>query len=166
DGRPGALSSRLFGGSDGMVSAECMLAAPGATRLADGTLWFATTAGVVRVDPARLEHNAIPPQVVVEGVTIDGGAAPIDPAITAPRGRGDLEIRYTALSFVNASAVRFKYKLEGFDRDWIDVGPRRTAFYTNLPPARYAFTVIAANSDGVWNDRGASVMFELQPHFY
>ena len=67
---------------------------------------------------------------------------------------------------MNAQAVRFKYKLEGFDQDWQDVGARRAAYYTNLPPRRYAFKVIAANSDGVWNDAGASVAFQLLPHFY
>ncbi len=56
-----------------------------------------------------------------------------------PPGSGDLEVRYTALSFVNSQAVRFKYKLEGFDKDWVDVGPRRAAYYTNLPPATYSF---------------------------
>ena len=83
-----------------------------------------------------------------------------------PPGSGDLEVRYTALSFVNSQAVRFKYKLEGFDKDWVDVGPRRAAYYTNLPPATYSFRVLAANSDGVWNETGASIAFRLQPHYY
>ena len=102
-----------------------MLASPGAVRLRDGTVWFPTTAGVVRVDPAQLQQNALPPPVLIEGVTIDGRAMPTDRAITVPPGSGDLEVRYTALSFVNSQAVRFKYKLEGFDKDWVDVGPRR-----------------------------------------
>ena len=134
DGRLDVLPSRLFGTSDGMASAECMLASPGALRLADGTVWFSTTAGVVRVDPARLQTNPLPPPVLIEAVTVDGRAAPTDRAIVVPPGGGDLEVRYTALSFVNAQAVRFRYRLEGFDKDWVDVGPRRTAYYTNLPP--------------------------------
>jgi signal transduction histidine kinase len=166
DGRLAVLPSRLFGASDGMISAECMLAAPGALRLADGTLWFATTAGVVRVDPARLHQNPVPPPVVIEAVSVDNRATAVDRATPAPPGRGDLEIRYTALSFVNAPSVRFKYKLEGFDTHWQDVGSRRAAYYTNLPPAHYAFKVIAANSDGIWNETGAAVSFHLLPHFY
>ena len=62
DGRLAVLPSRLFGASDGMTSAECMLAGPGAVRLADGTVWFSTTAGVVRIDPAQLQHNALAPR--------------------------------------------------------------------------------------------------------
>jgi signal transduction histidine kinase/CheY-like chemotaxis protein/streptogramin lyase len=166
DGRLAAVPSRLFGAPDGMISAECMLASPGAVRLADGTVWFSTTFGVVRIDPAHLLRNLLPPPVVVEVVTIDGRAMPANQPITGPPGSGELEIRYTALSFVNTGAVRFKYKLEGFDKEWQDVGPRRAAYYTNLPPARYAFKVIAANSDGVWNNAGASVAFRLLPHFY
>jgi signal transduction histidine kinase/CheY-like chemotaxis protein/ligand-binding sensor domain-containing protein len=166
DGRLAAVPSRLFSTPDGMISAEGMLASPGAVRLVDGTVWFATTAGVVRIDPARLQRNLLPPPVVVEAVTIDGRAMPANQPITVPPGSSELEIRYTAMSFVNAGAVRFKYKLEGFDKEWQDVGPRRAAYYTNLPPAHYAFKVIAANSDGVWNNAGASVAFQLLPHFY
>jgi signal transduction histidine kinase len=62
--------------------------------------------------------------------------------------------------------VRFKYKLEGFDRDWIDSGTRRIAYYTNLRPGRYRFRVIAANDDGVWNLTGATFELFLRPHFY
>jgi signal transduction histidine kinase/ligand-binding sensor domain-containing protein/ActR/RegA family two-component response regulator len=166
DGRLTAVQSRLFGVSDGMASAECMLAAPGAVRLADGTLWFSTTEGVVRVDPSRLQHNPLPPRVLVEGVTIDGRPTPMDRTLVVPPGSGAIEIRYTGVSFVNAGAVRFKYKLEGFDADWQAVGSRRIAYYTNLPPRTYAFKVMAANSDGVWNDAGASLSFQLLPHFY
>jgi signal transduction histidine kinase/CheY-like chemotaxis protein/ligand-binding sensor domain-containing protein len=166
DGRLAVVPSRLFGTPDGMISAECMLANPGAVRLADGTLWFSTTFGVVRIDPAHLLRNLRPPPVVVEVLTIDGRAIPANRPITVGPGNGEVEIRYTGLSFVNAGAVRFKYKLEGFDKDWQNVGPRRAAYYTNLPPAQYAFKVIAANSDGVWNNAGASVAFRLLPHFY
>jgi signal transduction histidine kinase/CheY-like chemotaxis protein/ligand-binding sensor domain-containing protein len=166
DGRLAVLPSRLLGASDGMTSAECMLAGPGAVRLADGTVWFSTIAGVVRVDPAHLQHNRLPPPVLIEAVTIDGRAMAADRASSVAPGDGDFEVRYTAISFVNADAVRFKYKLEGFDKDWQDVGPRRAAYYTNLPPAHYAFKVIAANNDGVWNETGATVAFHLLPHFY
>ncbi|MEO7275844.1 MAG: two-component regulator propeller domain-containing protein, partial [Vicinamibacterales bacterium] len=166
DGALSVAPSRLFGDADGMISAECMLAGPGAVRLADGTLWFATTAGVVRVDPARLLHNALAPPVIVEGVAIDGRLAPAADAFTVEPGGGDLEIRYTALSFVNAPGVRFKHRLEGFDKEWLDVGTRRAAYYPHVPHGHYTFRVIAANSDGVWNETGAAVAFTLLPHFY
>ena len=83
-----------------------------------------------------------------------------------PPGAGALEIQYTALSFAAPARVRFKYQLEGFDHDWVDAGNRRTAYYTNLPPARYTFRVKAANNDEVWNDVGASYTLRLRPHVY
>jgi len=166
DGRLAILPSRLFGASDGMVSAECMLAGPGAARLADGTLWFSTTAGVVRVDPAHLQFNSLAPPVLVEAITANGRVMAANSGMTVQPGDGDLEVRYSALSFVTSTAVRFKYKLEGFDKEWLDVGQRREAYYTNLPPANYSFKVIAANSDGVWNQAGASVAFRMLPHYY
>jgi signal transduction histidine kinase/DNA-binding response OmpR family regulator len=166
DGRLAVLPSRLFGTSDGMASAECMLAGPGAVRLEEGTVWFSTTAGVVRIDPSRLQKDVVPPPVLIEGITIDRRQMQVASGISAAPGGGDLEVRYTAPSFVNPHAVRFKYRLEGFDEDWVDVGPRRAAYYTNLPPGPYTFRVLAANSDGVWNDQGASLAFHLRPHYY
>jgi signal transduction histidine kinase len=73
---------------------------------------------------------------------------------------------YTAPSFVAPEKVRFKYKLDGFDKDWIDSGTRRIAYYTNLRPGAYTFRVIASNNDGVWNQTGAAFGLYLKPYFY
>jgi hypothetical protein len=81
-------------------------------------------------------------------------------------GKHDLEIRYTALSFLSPSRVLFRYRLEGFDAGWVDAGIRRTAYYTHLPPGKYRFRVKACNADGVWNEAGAAVELRLRPHFY
>src|SRR5260370_16996306 len=81
-------------------------------------------------------------------------------------GSRDLEFHYTALSLLVPDRVRFKYKLEGYDRNWVDAGARRTAYYSSLPPGQYTFRVIAANNDGVWNDAGAAYSFTLKPRFY
>jgi hypothetical protein len=77
-----------------------------------------------------------------------------------------VEIHYTALSFVAPEKILFKYRLEGFDKDWVDAGTRRFAYYANLPPGRYTFHVIACNNDGVWNETGDLFAFYLRPHFY
>ena len=78
----------------------------------------------------------------------------------------DLEIDYTALSLVAPEKVHFKYLLEGYDSDWQDAGNRRQAFYTNLPPRKYRFRVIASNNSGVWNEEGASLDFTILPAYY
>jgi signal transduction histidine kinase len=81
-------------------------------------------------------------------------------------GSTRFDFYYTAPSFIAPENVRFKYRLEGFDRDWIDGGNRRVAYYTNLRPGNYKFRVMAANSDGVWNEQGAALDFYLEPRFY
>ncbi len=86
--------------------------------------------------------------------------------ISVPAGQENFEFRYTALSFIVPERVKFEYKLEGFDTDWVKAGTRRTAYYTNLAPRRYTFRVKASNDDGVWNEAGASFSFYLRPHFY
>jgi signal transduction histidine kinase len=78
----------------------------------------------------------------------------------------EVEIDYTALSFVAPEKNRFRYKLEGYDRDWQEAGNRREAFYTNLFPRNYRFRVIAANNDGVWNEAGASLDFSVAPAYF
>jgi signal transduction histidine kinase len=92
-----------------------------------------------------------------------GSAAAV---VTIPAGHVHFEFDYAGLSFVAPQKVRYRYKLEPFDKQWTEAGPRRTAYYTNIPPGRYTFRVQAANNDGVWNKEGAALTFELRPHFY
>jgi len=104
--------------------------------------------------------------VSIEEVLIDKVRADATHFPVAPPGRGEIEIQYAALSFLEPERVRFRYRLEGFDQGWVDAGSRRVAYYTNMPPGAYVFRVIAANNDGVWNETGAAFPFELRPHFY
>jgi signal transduction histidine kinase/ligand-binding sensor domain-containing protein len=152
-----------YGAADGMKSDECSgVAQPAGWRAHDGRLWFPTARGVVVVDPGRIPLNTVPPPVEVERVVVDGEPA-ASPEV--PPGRQRFEFHYTALSLVAPRKVAFKYRLEGFDTDWIGAGPRRTAYYTRLPPGRYTFRVTASNNDGVWNAEGASVTLTVKPYF-
>ena len=164
-GRAATFRSVSYGVADGMRSSECNGSAqPAGWRGDDGRLWFPTLKGVVVVDPQRLAHNAVPPSIVLEHVRADGRDMSIGARI--PAGRGDLEFEYSALSFVAPDRMTFRYKLEGFDPAWVEAGPRRTAYYTNIPPGTYTFRVTATNNDGVWNESGVSVALVLLPHFY
>src|SRR5271167_2961325 len=121
---------------------------------------------MIEVDPDHIQTNPLPPPVVIEQATIN--QKPFDPrerADVSP-GKGELEFHYTALSFLAPQHVRFKYRLEGFDSQWIDANTRRVAYYTNIPPGSYRFRVIACNNDGVWNEAGALFDLNLRPHFY
>lgn len=140
---------------------------PTAVATTDGRLWFATTSGVVSVDPGRITRNPLPPPVhlqslIVDGVKRDWTTGP--PRL--PAQAEDLQINYTALSLSIPERVRFRYKLEGRDAHWQDAGARRVAIYNNPGPGDYRFRVIAANDDGVWNEQGATLAFSIEPRFY
>ena len=161
------LAVTTFGRADGMPSTECNGGfQPAGWSGRDGRLWFPTVRGVVSVDPVHLLVNGLPPPVVIEEALVD--KRPVDLRLDGnfPLGDGGLEFRYTALSLVDPTRVRFRYQLEGFDRDWIDAGNRRVAFYTNMPSGRYTFRVRASNNDGVWSTSGAAYAFALAPRFY
>lgn len=166
DRKTATIHSISFGTADGMKSNECNGANPPACRDSDGNLWFPTIKGVVRIDPEKIHFNAQPPPVLVESVEVDGHPADTSSRNPFPPGKGNLVFNYTALSFLDPARVLFRYRLEGFDTDWVDAGTRRTAYYTNIPPGRYRFSVIACNNDGVWNKAGASFALSLKPHFY
>ena len=77
-----------------------------------------------------------------------------------------MQINYTSPTFLIPHKVKFRYRLDGYESDWHDAGTRRQAFYTDLPPGRYSFRVIACNSDGVWNESAAKLDFSILPAYY
>jgi signal transduction histidine kinase/ligand-binding sensor domain-containing protein len=158
----------LFDSSDGVLNRDGGYGQR-LVKSTDGRLWFATLEGVSFVDPHRIELNTLPPPVQIERILADH--EPYDlPAAAGklhlpPRIR-DLQIDYTALSLVEPEKVRFRYMLEGYDRDWQDAGDRRQAFYNDLRPRNYKFRVIATNNSGVWNETGAALDFVVDPAYY
>ena len=169
EGRLQAITSVSYGKSDGMRSVEANGGSwPAGIKARDGTLWFPTQDGVVTIDPARLPAGAPPAPVRIEACRVDRRPVSIagDTAIRLGPDNNDIEIDYTAVTFVNSARARFKYRLLGLDRQWIDAGTRRTAYYSSVPPGRYTFEVMAANSDGVWNPAGRSLAVLVLPPFY
>jgi len=164
------ITSTPFSPTDALRTIECKAGIePAAALMNDGRLWFATTRGVVILDPARLPRRLAPPPVVIEEVAVDGRSENPVAIQTLPAGRKNLMFRYTGLSFVVPGRLTFRYQLQGFDKSWIDAGARREAFYTNLPPGSYNFRVQACNVDGVWTDPDvatAAVSFALAPAWY
>jgi len=139
---------------------------PNASVSPDGRLWFANQNVVQMIDPDHLDGNPILPPVHVEEIIADHKRyAPRD-SLRLPALTRDLEVDYTALSFVAPQKVRFRYKLEGHDSEWQDPGTRRQAFYADLRPGNYRFRVIASNNDGVWNEEGTLLDFSVAPAYY
>jgi len=166
-GRKPLPDFRVYGLADGLRTAEFAggNSSPGC-RSPDGVLWFPSIRGVVRVDPRHIKTNPLAPPVHIEEVLVDGAPVALADAANIAPGARQWEFHYTGLSLLVPQSTSFKYRLEGFDKDWIDAGTRRTAYYTQLPPGTYSFRVIASNNDGVWNESGASFGFTLKPHFY
>jgi len=167
DGATPKVAVMSYGVADGMKVNEASSGGhPAAWRMDDGALWFATLKGAATVDPTHLAINRVPPLMSIEQVSVDDSPEKTSGAISIRPGGRRFAFEYTALSFAAPQKVRFKYRLEGFDHGWIDAGTRRAAYYTNLPPGRYTFQVLACNNDGVWSNAPASVSFRLQPYFY
>ena len=167
EGKRAGISGTSYGTADGMKTFECNGGYQlSGCRSSDGRLWFSTLQGLAVVDPRHIDVDSIPPPVVIEYAAIDKTS--IDPRneANAGPGNGELEFVYTAPSFTAPQQVRFKYRLEGFDEEWVDASNRRMAYYTNIPPGDYTFQVIAGNHDGIWNTTGASIRLHLAPHFY
>jgi signal transduction histidine kinase/ligand-binding sensor domain-containing protein/CheY-like chemotaxis protein len=164
-GQTHSLAYRAFDRSDGLKSTEFNGGSQATGwKTHEGKLLFAGVKGVVEVDPSHLAENILPPPVLIEKVSMSGRA--LAPGFRGTVERSSLHFQFAALSFVVPEKVSYKYKLEGFDKDWISAGQRRETFYSNLPPGDYRFRVIASNNDGVWNNQGASFSFSLSPHFY
>lgn len=167
DGKIEKINSVGYGKDDGMLNTECNGGRqPASLKDERGRFWFPTQNGISIVDPSMETFNPLPPPVVVESVTISGKKADAGKDIEIKPYERNVEITYTGLSLLRSSQMKFKYKLEGLDQDWVDAGTRRTAYYSHLPPGHYTFRVIAANSDGVWQEAGSSIEFEALPYFY
>jgi signal transduction histidine kinase/ligand-binding sensor domain-containing protein len=132
----------------------------------DGRVWFATGFVVEMVDPSRLLRRPAPAMTYVELVLVDRKEFAVAADLKfAPHPR-DVQINYTSPTFLIPQKVKFRYRLDGYDRDWQDAGIRRQAFYTDLPPGNYSFRAIASNSDGVWNSDAAKLDFSISPAYY
>jgi signal transduction histidine kinase/ligand-binding sensor domain-containing protein len=138
----------------------------GAARSNDGRLWFANGVNLQMIDPAHLNENATPPPVQIEEILADRRSYGDRDGVLLPPLTRDIEIDYTALSFVIPQKVRFRYMLDGRDTSWREAGTRRQAFYTDLRPGRYKFRVTACNNDGVWNETGAALDFRVDAAWY
>lgn len=166
DGKTSVINSFAYGMTDGMLSRECNGGQPGGWKGRDGRLWFPTIKGVAMINPQDIKINREPPPVVIEQIIADDKSLEVGRPIDLSAGLGRIEFHYAGLSFVAPEKIRYKYRLEGYDKDWIDAGGNRIASYTSIPPGHYRFQVLACNNDGVWNEAGSGFTFYLKPHFY
>lgn len=171
-GKMGILKPTLYGKSDGMKSTECNSSGnPVAFRPMDKTIWYPTTVGAVIIKPGKKRRKTLPPTVHMEDIQINRQSVRLaktfeGKVLKLDADSKDFEFHYTALNYSNPLGIRFKYKLDGHDGDWVNAGTRRSAYYSNLSPGKYIFNVMAVNSEGVWNVNKAEAGFYLPPRFY
>jgi signal transduction histidine kinase/ligand-binding sensor domain-containing protein len=160
-----SLRYRLYDPVDGLAGAAVGIVS--AVSAPDGTLWFVRGGGVTRVDPGDLRESpqAPAPIRIEEAIANDRRLNPTGHT-SLPAGTKRLQVSYTAVAVGSSERIRFRYKLEGFDTDWIDAGTRRTAFYTNLQPREYRFLVEGQSEHGIWGTGAAAWPFTIEPSIY
>jgi signal transduction histidine kinase/ligand-binding sensor domain-containing protein len=155
----------LLGKADGMPSSECLgVAQPHSTRAKDGTLWFATAKGLVHTDPDGVVPPAAHPAELT-GALLDDASVHVNNRLELSPGLEDLVFQFNSQNLANPAQMEFRYKLDGYDRDWT-VTRSRGAHYRQLPPGRYRFLVDARNAGSAWNDKVASLAVYQRPYFY
>ena len=160
------LRDKLFDDGDGIEYSPDLGGNAPAAFAQDGRLWLTTSQGVAVLDPAHLRTNLLPPPVHILELKADGQEIDLSRPIRLQPLTRNIQFSFTGLSLSDVRKMRFRYKLDGFDREWRDGGSHRDASYTNLPPRRYVFRVCAANNDGVWNDTGARLDFSIAPAYF
>ena len=164
-GKATRVSPILFDTSDGLRTTEARITNSPAFRAADGKLWFATTKGVSVVDPRRVSTDRPAPRVTIESLLVDRRPGDTRAAGAYGPGKGEVAVEYGAVGFVAPHKVRFRYRLDGLDEDWVEAGDRRQAYYGALPAGTYRFQVMASNPDGRWNGTATTLAFTLRPPF-
>jgi signal transduction histidine kinase len=139
---------------------------PAILRTRDGRIWFSANRGLVAFDPNRHRRESSVPPVAIEQVIVNGQISDARTLEKLPPGEKNLEFRYSGINFTRPARMTFRYKLEGYDKDWINAGSRREAYYTKLPPGQFRFLVTACTAEGICNDEGAQVDFGLAYRYY
>lgn len=136
-------------------------------QLDDGRLLYASTSGIVVVDPEAAVRSTVPPPVTIEGIVADGESLDLRHGIEIPPGTRRLDIKYAALRFQTPGRVRFRFRLSGVDRDWVETaGLQRSITYTNPGNGEFDFALTASANGGSWNPHAASVKFTIAPYLY
>ncbi len=156
---------RIFDRSDGLRTGNITAASiSGATE--EGEMWFCTLKGVAILHIDKIPTNEVRANTLMTMVIADNKEYATDEWAVLPAGNRRLELHYTGFSYYAPEKIRYKYKLVDFDQNWVDAGTRRTAYYTNIPPGEYVFKVKAANNDGLWSEKSASINLIQRAYFY
>ena len=161
------INCASYGISDGMKSIEFhnKVSRSSALKTREGEFWFATKKGITIVNPSRIRINKYPPPVIIQGINFNDQPVRISEKVF--KGIKTCEFHFTSPSFLAPEKIKFKYKLDGYDKKWVylQAGEKRMARYQNLAPGTYTFRVTACNSDGIWNKTGTCLEIRLKSSF-
>lgn len=166
DGKASHVNAKLYDGFDALKTIDLTDVEAVGCKTPDGKVWFGGPLGAVEIDPGHIPTDPVPPMVYIEKVLVNGVQETGPCVVSARHGNGELAFQYAAVSFVAPQKIRFRYKLEGYDQNWVEAGSQRNALYANLHPGRYRFDVRACNVDGVWSRDSATFDVELPPLFF
>lgn len=166
---PEILDFRQFTPVDGVQEYEYN--AGSAWQSNNGDIVMAGLNGINYFNPSKLNENTFPPKVLIQNINIGGvdynfESESNDEYQEVEFKDNSISFDYLALSYRNTEQNKYKYKMEGYDSEWIDADTRRFASYTNLPVGSYIFRVQGSNNDGVWNEEGASYKITILPPWY
>jgi PAS domain S-box-containing protein len=147
-----SYSYKVFDRSDGMKNYRCMGAAK-SFLASDGRMFFPTNGGVSIIDPKDIKEESFFPRVIIESISVSGTTIPQSAVFKVPPGSSRLQINYTAINLKSPDRIKFRYRLEPFDDQWIEAGQDRVARYTNISPGTYTFSVLSTNPEGTWNTK-------------
>jgi signal transduction histidine kinase/sugar lactone lactonase YvrE len=156
DGAASFVNAVPYGKEDGLPGLQCVpnIGFQRDLPSAEG-VWFLTTKGLVVVESGSVQVNRTPPTIVFEQAKLDNEVVPLGELLKVPPEKERIQFQYNALSLTAPGKIRFRYRLDGYDRDWSEPSSSRAALYPRLPPGRYTFRVVACNNDGVWSQTGA-----------
>ncbi len=129
----------------------------------DGFLWVSSFPGVSKLRPMRFFRSTRPPPVYIADMQVDAKHLTNAEEIVLDPNPAVIAFRYVGLSFTDEAAVRYRYKLDGFDRDWSHPVTQREIRYTHLGSGTYTFNVLARSADGIWSEKPATISFTILP---
>jgi signal transduction histidine kinase/sugar lactone lactonase YvrE len=152
--------------ADGLNSTQCSIGVPNMAITRDGQLWVATVQGLALLDLRRLPRTNRKPAIFMEEVTVGQRRQPIRQELVLPPGTHHLELKFDSIELTSPEKIRFQYRLDGVDSDWLNADGTRTAVYTSIPLGAHSFHVRACNIDGVWDRVGVVYKVSQRPYYY
>ena len=157
---------REFGPSEGLPSTEGVMGSQAVMVDSHGRTWFSLNKGIAVLEPAAFSTPSFPVLVRPDGLFVDGKALPADGPAKIPAGRHRITFRYAGVGATNPDNVRYKYRLDSVDTGWSEPTALREIDYTDVPPGRFQFHVIAQNPDGIWSGQETAMAFEVESAYW